>query len=102
MTECLRNYLITHSKCAIDWVRPSKTGNCSTFEEFGQVRDVWNWLYDASINEIINTTGCTQKCSYLHYELIRTTQKEMTGNSSKWLSELYVYTDSENVEERYI
>merc|ERR1712110_983192 len=47
-----------------------------------------------------NTTGCIQKCSYIKYEVVKVNEQKITWNTTKWLSEFYVYTDSENLEQR--
>ena len=58
-------------------------------------------MFDASYNELLNTTGCIQKCSYIKYEIVKVNEQKITWNTTKWLSEFYVYTDSDNLEERY-
>ena len=101
MTQCLHHYVVSQTGCAIDWFRNTNFPKCQTFEEFEKVQTTWNWLFDASYNELLNTTGCIQKCSYIKYEIVKINEQKITWNTTKWRSEFYVYTDSDTLEERW-
>ena len=102
MTGCLQQYVVSQTGCAIDWFRETMFKKCKTFEEFEKVQRIWNWLFDASYNELLNTTGCMQKCSYIKYEIVKVNEQKIKWNTTNWISEFYVYTDSDHVEERSV
>ena len=100
MTQCLQQYVVSQTGCAIDWFRETNIPNCRSIEEWEKVQTTLNWLFDASYDELINATGCIQKCSFIKYEIVKVNEQKITWNTTKWLSEFYVYTDSDNLQER--
>ena len=102
MTLCLQEFVVSETGCAIDWFRNTTFRRCSTFEEFEAVQGVWNWLFDATYDDIVARTGCLQKCSYNKYEVVDLQTEEISWNTTEWLSEFYVYTDSDHVTEREV
>ena len=95
MTLFLQEFVVSETGCAA-------FRRCSTFEEFEAVQGVWNWLFDATYDDIVGRTGCLQKCSYNKYEVVDLKSEEITWNTTEWLSEFYVYTDSDHVTERRV
>ena len=58
-------------------------------------------MLDASYDEFISKTGCMQKCNFMKYEFVDILETEITWNTTKWISEFYIYSDSKHVEIRY-
>ena len=104
MTSCLHQFVATESGCAINWFRKSSIPDCSTFEDFKVVQEIWNWLWDASYSDIVDRTGCIQKCSFFKYEIVKQKTEKITWktNTTRWLSEFYIYTHSDHVVERKV
>ena len=61
------------------------------------IQDTWNWLFDATIHDITLETGCIHRCSFMKYEIRKHEDIPITWNTTKWVSEFYVYTDSSHV-----
>ena len=101
MTDCLQNFAFRQTKCALDWFKNTSVQPCSNFEEFEQIQNIWNWLFDATYNEIIEKTGCMQKCSHFDYVIVDKREEIISWDKPKWISEFYAFTDSEIVEERH-
>ena len=102
MTKCLQEYVFKKSGCVLDWFRNVSTSSdhkpCTNKEQLFIIRDIWNWLFDANINNITKVTGCLQRCTFMTYDIRKQKDIPITWNTTKWLSEFYVYTDSEHVE----
>ena len=98
MTSCLQKYVVDKNGCEINWFRDTSYANCSTFEQFEMIQETWNWMFDASYDEIVSKTGCLQKCNFMTYDIVKKLETDITWNTTKWISEFYVYTDSEHVE----
>ena len=92
MTQCLQKYIVSQANCYVNWFQKTKYPNCKTSEELDKVREVWNFLNEASANKIREKTGCGRKCSTMKYEVLLENSFDITWNSTKWISEFYIYT----------
>ena len=101
MTSCLQKYVVTKIGCEVDWFRNSSFAKCSTFQQFEKIQKIWNWMLDATYDEFVTETGCLQKCNFMEYEFTNKLENDITWNTTKWISEFYVYTASKHVETRY-
>ena len=57
------------------------------------------WLQDEEYREIARKTGCYNSCKYNSYEIEITDQRSIDWETA-WHSEIYIYADSDIVEER--
>ena len=101
MTSCLQKYVVDKIGCEINWFRETFYTNCSSFEEFEKIQEIWNWMIDATYDEFVNKTKCLQKCNFMDYEFDNKFDTDITWNTTKWVSEFYVYTASKHVEIRF-
>ena len=97
MTKCIQDYVVSKTGCAIDWFKPQPYPACVTKEDYSNVRERWNWLFDATYDAIVAETGCLRKCNYMKYEIVKEQTVPITWNTTEWLSEFYVFTESENI-----
>ena len=104
MTECLQHYVVSQSNCSIGWFRniSGQGQECTTSEEFENLQRTLNWLFDASYTDVVQQTGCVVKCSHLRYDIVKHREEEITWNTSKWISEFYIYSDSDHLEVRQV
>ena len=102
MTACLQDYVVRQSGCYLDWFRnvciSPDHQPCTNKEQFVIIQETWNWLFDASIHDITEKTGCLQKCTFMRYDIRKQKDTPITWNTTNWVSEFYVYTDTEHVE----
>ena len=91
MTKCLQEYIASKANCYIDWFQSTEYPPCKTSDELNQVRKVWSLLREASYDTIVNKTGCIRRCSEMKYEMMSEGSFDITWNSTKWISEYYVY-----------
>ena len=101
MTLCLQQYIVKEVGCEIDWFKNTSYKNCSEFE-FGMIQETLNWMIDASYDEFVSETGCMQKCNFMEYRFVKKIETDITWNITNWISEFYVYSNSEHVELRYL
>ena len=73
---------------------------CRSKSEYENVSDIWNYLFDAPYDKIEEKTGCVRKCNFIKYEIVKQETVRIDWNTTKWISEFYLFTDSENVEIR--
>ena len=102
MTECLQDYVVSQTNCSIGWFRniSGQSQECTTSEEFENLQRTLNWLFDASYRNVVQQTGCVVKCSQLRYDIVKEREEQITWNTSKWISEFYIYSDTDHLEVR--
>ena len=66
------------------------------------IREAWNFLNEASYDKIVEETGCERKCSGKEYKAMSKGSFDITWNSTKWISEFYLYSYSTGVIELYV
>ena len=92
MTQCLQKYIVSKANCYVNWFQQTKYPSCKTSEELNKVREAWSFLNEASFDKIKEKTGCGRKCSAMRYEVVEENNFDITWNSTKWISEFYIYT----------
>ena len=58
-------------------------------------------MFDATYEDIVEETGCLRKCNYIKYDVVKEETEKITWNTTKWLSEFFVFTNSENIQIRW-
>ena len=102
MTECLQHYVVLQTNCSIGWFRniSGQSQECATSQEFENLQRTLNWLFDASYKDVVQQTGCVVKCPHLRYDIVKYREEEITWNTSKWISEFYIYSHTDHLEVR--
>ena len=94
--------MISKSGCFLNWFNNVSSSPqhqpCTEKEQFVIIQETWNWLFDATIHDITVETGCLQRCTFMKYDIKKHKNTKITWNTTRWISEFYVYTDSEHVE----
>ena len=97
MTKCLRKFIASKANCYINWFQTTTYPDCKTSEELKKIREAWSFLNKATFGEIVEKTGCGQKCLKIEYKLVLESNFDITWNSTKWLCEFYIYTYDKGV-----
>ena len=97
MTKCLQKFIASKANCYVNWFQTTKYPDCKTSEELKKIREAWSFLNKATFDEIVEKTGCGQKCLKIEYKLVLEDNFDITWNSTKWLSEFYIYTYDKGV-----
>ena len=97
MTKCLQKFIASKANCYVNWFQTTKYPACKTSEQLNKIREAWSFLNEASFDEIMEKTGCGRKCLEIEYNLVEQDNFDITWNSTKWLSEFYIYTYNEGV-----
>ena len=100
LTKCLKNYIAQKVGCALNWFQNSSYPSCSQMEDYVQYLETFNYLFGSPYSKILEETSCPKKCKYTNYKILRHQREEITWNTTRWLSEFYIYQIYDAIETR--
>ena len=100
ITKCLKTYIEKTVGCSFNLF--AITDSFETYNTSKKIKEtllLLKWLQDEEYREIARKTGCYNRCKYNSYEIEITNQRSIDWETA-WHSEIYIYADSDIVEER--
>ena len=100
LTKCFKSYVKKKIGCSFNLFSVSNSSeNCKATDKIRKTITLLKWLQEEEYIKIAEKSGCYKRCKYHSYEIEIKDVKKIDWETD-WLSELYVYTGSDIVDER--
>ena len=78
---CIKEKLSEIVGCRLPWDKWSKQDHtiCTNEQEFGQCEQIYEDLFNAESEEIVEATGCLQPCTYNEYKFVSENPKRLAA-----------------------